>query len=620
MPYELLRWRQSGSNKGIDLVISIEPPEHLVARKFRVEVSNDQLRLFRNQAQILTWVLFDAVHEEPQWETKEEELHVGLTRKSDEMWKSALRNPLSRTDQALCTGAQGIHRGEDMATDPIVLSLDQLDQMLLQELEPTATATSEDEKMTEPDPEAILDDLLSSKTSSPLPKYALHERQRKIEKEIEAATVKLEQLQKECRELENLKPSLLQERDTVKHILQCCDEINQIFKKPLTVLNMIEALKLDLIKEKLSRGEGSKEEEIFQNSEEENMSSEELYIRGILSLEQSKPHEGLHFLRLAALGHKHTQSTMTLVRLYMESGLQITSLQLLLDKSANELEPLSNFTTAQMFENDVANFTPAMALALYFYQRAATQGETSAMCFAAQLLLRGGCIAAPAQENLCQLPLAARWMEQALERGSCLAYKLMLERFLGPPSTTGGGGDPILLMFERLNEKPNYGKAKKYYQFLSDTNRELLELVPHVEQRLEVLRKETEPEVKSPSTPLTLAPESGLSQPSGATRESASLSQQNKAEERLKRFGGIYAGARAHMQEHEKGFSSGSSGDHWRNFWELTASITLVTTGCYILAFPLRVMIMPQFFEFLERVLLLLPWNKRPTLSPHGLL
>ena len=615
MDYELKSWRQDANSSNLDLVVDIEPAKPNVVRKFRVEVTEDTLQLYRNQEKVLTWTLFDAVLDEPQWETKSDELHINLVKKSEELWKSALRNPLPPCDQELIdpTKREPGQVGPDAYDEAVVLTIEELDHLLAMEVASfDATQPSETRDTDASDPDAILEDVLSQKTGLSAKEREAEEEQKTLQHEMEKIERRLKELKEEAGEDAERKISIVQEMH--RH----CAEILELRQEPVTVQGLVRALQHDITKAKLNRGEDATESEPFANPSEEAMTPEELYVRGILALERGDPAEGLHFLRLAALSHDHTQSMMTLVRLYMESGLQTLSLQLLLDKSVRALDPLSNFTTAQMFDNGVGNFTPALALALYFYQRAASTGETSAMCFAAQLLLRGGCVATAGRTELCNLRLAARWMQHALDRGSCLAYKLMLERYLGGEGS-GEGADPgTRKMYERLNEKPNYEKAKKYYTLLSDTSREILKQVPNVEQRLEALRKG---EVGKPSSARKTEEEKG-----GKSEEAHPQLEivpkpkvSSHAEERLQRFEPSSMGARSHMVK-PRGFDPKASwGDRRQRMWEKVASASLLGAAAYILAFPVRVIALPTFFEFLETCLLSLPWNKSPRVSPQGL-
>eukprot|EP00760_Papus_ankaliazontas_P005002 PhM_4_TR12326/c0_g1_i1/m.18177 len=579
MTARVTSWTQSTEHPSVDINVEVtdSPAE---GSKFSVVVDGHDLTLSQGESELAAWKLFDKVASEVSWETKEKGLVINLTKLSPEPWKSALRTPLPDTFAGLMTD-------------------EQLDELLAKELKPLPSKSSTG-PLSEEDADALLDDALSSHTLEEKELIILetelqeiNKRVAEIEKEVEAAT----EAGGEALEVGEKKLGI------VRKMAEYCQKVTDLRREPVTIQNLLEVLKYEIYKTKLNRGEKEEETEEFKGEEEQAMSPDTMYVSGIRCLEARDGPNGLHFLRLAAIRHGHPQALMTLVRLYMEAGEQPKSLSLLLKKALSEdMEPLANFTTAQMFDNGVSHFRPHAALALYFYQRSARTGECSAMAFAGQLFLRGGCIMSERSDSLVDKARGMLWLTEAVNRGSALAYKMMLE-----------------LHFEGKHVIPSFDEAKRLYTALSECSREHLRQIPNIDSQMEELRRKcgggglgTAPKPKNDDDDDDVIdlPRRQPAQPSSASQRFAQLERKLAGDSPSSGAGGL--GTISTMSAAPaRSARDVAQSEARRKMWERRTTTVVALGAVYALAFPLRILSLPYVFTLLDGLLNFMPFLRR---------
>ncbi|KNH09542.1 hypothetical protein XU18_0227 [Perkinsela sp. CCAP 1560/4] len=568
--YRLVKWRQDNGHLNIDLIISIPPKDPQSPRKFKVKADGENLEVSLNDATVFTWVLFDSVQDDPEWETHSEELHISLTKTSEDPWKSALRNPVP-------------YPTSTESADSVMLTDNMLNAII--GTETYSFSKFHEQEKVDSDLDSILEDVLASETS-----MSPHEAREK--EYYNSLVMEIQSLQ------ENTSTDEPENKALTERIIQYDEKILSIRSSEPSLTSMLDATEFELVRLKAIAGDTAEaEEEAYLSAAEESLSGSELFAHGIVALEQQNGAEGLRFLRLAALRHNHPQSVINLVRIYMESEMEAKALQILLKSARQSTDPLINFTMAQMFDNGVNGLRPLFALALYFYQRAASQGETTAMCFASALHLRGACTAAEGHHKVSGSQRAAQWMRFALERGSIFAYKLELELHLG--TSRDMMSNPLIEgLAENTSVSPSYHEAHKYYQLLNDTSREMLKQIPQLEKRLNELRPiEAEGMVKEKESTSVRPQSAPVAQSVSSKSDESVVTTSNTRKSRLQRASrAAREGMATHAPRSEivQAFS--------REKCEKWALYSALAGSAYVLAFPLRVIAFPWAVQTLENI------------------
>ena len=570
--YTLLSWRQSMENPGIDINISVPSKESCEPRKFKVIATGETLEVFLNDAKVISWTLFDAVLDEAEWETRSDELCVALTKATPDPWKSALRNPVEYPQME--------------SAEAVMLSDNVLNGILNAETCSYALFASRDEA----DPDAILEGALEED--------APEGTRFQYEKAHYQGLIREGQILREgLAEVEN--------KEIVEKVISYGEQVIATRSKEVSMHNILDATMLELIQHKLRTGDTVEtEDEPFAN-DEDTQTGDELFGNGLLALDRQDAVEGLHLLRVAALKHDHAQSVINLVRLYMESGMEAKALQILIQSARRSTDPLINFTTAQMFDNGVNGLQPLFALALYFYQRAASQGESTAMCFASALHLRGACTATEAGVTVPSSKHAEQWMQHALQQGSIFAYKLQLEKHLVASNVAPHPMVELLAKSERFSPDPK--EAKKYYQLLSDTSKEMLKQIPQVETRMQELCKPTMDAVQLEYAIFNEKTESVVENTPAPVEELVQVTEvvaeppQETVKPRATKLGRVSRSAREGMDPFPSKSKETSSIS--RAQCENLALYAALASSAYVLSFPIRVVAIPWVFKTIDDIL-----------------
>jgi hypothetical protein len=378
----------------------------------------------------------------------------------------------------------------------------------------------------------------------------------------------------------------------MERMMSIQQQIYDLRAQECTVGNFIECIRLDLLKARANLGElGESESEGYENDDEKELTPHQLLTLGVQYLEQDLK-TALHYLRLAAVHHKHPTSISLLHRLYTKLGNPRGAFMLLeraLDDT--ELDPVTNTQVAEMMDCGARHFPPVLGMTIYFYQRAALCGSTSAMIALSQLFIRGSTNATTLNESEREenvnVKKAQMWLQLALDRGSGAAYFIR-----GCMHLKGEHG-----------VQKSYKDARSFLDRAKLCQSEVVKAIPQLERQLEALRIEESGlsgRRDSPATPSSpaaspAAHESGAPPPTGYDKLAARLQQLDER-----------PGVGTSFMDSKKSASkktNASGAVSARVFWERAAVAATGVYALWALAFPLRVRLLPTFYSIVVPLL-----------------
>ncbi len=449
------------------------------------------------------------------------------------------------------------------------------------------------------------------------------------EKEILAKRQELEELASDAAKEEDVRRTAERQIKIVDRMLALHRDMRQQRTLPSTLRNFLAVQELDLLKARCNVGETSEAEiEAFASDEERELSPHELMSIGIHHLQQQDLAPALHFLRLAAVNHKHPTSTTILLRLYSElgspRGMFLLFKRAMLDMP--DLDPQTNLQAAELIDKGTRHFPSIFPAAIFFYQRAAVGGNVHAMMALAQLFLRGATSATTVTEEQrkANVDLAKyhAWLELALDRGASSAYFVKGCMYLR--------GEHGL--------QSSYANAKKYIGLAQLSQPDLIRRAPNIPTALERLRVEEEarPEGSAgePATPPSPAPSpvsvsaskvqptaaAPAKAPAGGKASAAPSTASDRIAKRMVQFdqeapidlpradaakkggapavgGGLLPGSK---KAAAGGAGSLSSGVSSRLLWERVGKTGVTVYALYSLLFPIRIMLLPHFYTVIQ--------------------
>lgn len=401
----------------------------------------------------------------------------------------------------------------------------------------------------------------------------------------------------------------------LEKMLEYNTQIMALRREPTSIDSFIKITLMGLQLARLNHsspgGFTEEEEEEFTGEDEKALSSTELLTLALSSSDLDEPTR-MHFLRLAAIHHGHTQSIAVLFGRYptLPAGPF-----LMLKRALDDVHPSAeaNHMVGDLFSSGSKFFVPLFPAAVYFYQRAAKLGYSAGMLSLAQMWSRGSTenslLSEKEQEALKNNGWYHGWIQKAVDRGSGAALFVLGCMYLN--------GDHGVL--------PSYAKAKQLLEAAAKTGGEVTQLVrnTNVAMKLEELRsKEQKPEAasatetKKPEAPSaeskkTVANSSsgGAAPPSGAV-VSAGESRINA----FKQGGDSAAG----VTRTKKSTGSAAAAARRMRFWEKAARYSLVAYGLFTVAFPIRVMLLPSFYSAINLVVQSIPWLANPEYTGVG--
>ena len=410
---------------------------------------------------------------------------------------------------------------------------------------------------------------------------------------------------------------------------------------PVTIETLIRVLNLEIKKILTNSGnEAGEEKEEFANDEEKALTSDQCFKRGLAEIQsgtQSSLVTAFHFLRLASLKHNHPLATVILHRMYTQfraptkGAFFILRLATLASTEIGESpDTKANRLVGEHIDSGIHPFTALWTLAVYFFQRAAKEGDAQSMMRLSNLHYDGVChvqrqmlVHPDVRKKFTSPERAVKFLQAAVDRGLSEAYLLRASFHL-----RGENG------FEKSDEL-----AKKWFGLVKSTD-------PEAASRLGQLF-EPKP-VASPTSPNSSNSNNAASSfggglrgafnrnesnsSAGATQQQQQQQQQrsnngalattnsrpsnNQMNDRLnalsQRSGGDAAGGMtmAAPTRGGGGFLGGAGGagaagavNPWQKRFETAARFAAGAYFLYVAAFPVRLVVLPYFYEIVGGVL-----------------
>lgn len=645
------QWKQGADEKDPALEISVplvlpagtRPKDLQVVMKDAGEIICIKLK----EATLLQWRLYARVLPEVEWDSSDggSTIVLELQKKDPALWPCLLNLPLKPTEKILVTESEldVLFAKEIKPLPPIAEKKPEGDGEAAKKEEADAEAkppqAAEDidlDALLDQAAQEIVDDKKTTAAggAEDLDVYVKAELKglEEEEKEILAKRQELEELAADASKEEDVRRTAERQIKIVDRMLALHRDMRQQRTLPSTLRNFLAVQELDLLKARCNVGETSEAEiEAFASDEERELSPHELMSIGIHHLQQQDLAPALHFLRLAAVNHKHPTSTTILLRLYSElgspRGMFLLFKRAMLDMP--DLDPQTNLQAAELIDKGSRHFPSIFPAAIFFYQRAAVGGNVHAMMALAQLFLRGATSATTVTEEQrkANVDLAKyhAWLELALDRGASSAYFVKGCMYLR--------GEHGL--------QASYTDAKKYIGLALLSQPDLIRRAPNIPTALERLRVEEEARLEGstgePATPPSPAPSpvsvsASKVQPTApaaapaakAGGKAAPPTASDRIAKRMVQFDqeapidlpradaagnkkGAPAAGGALLPGSKKAAAAGAgslaSGVASRLLWERVGKTGVTVYALYSLLFPIRIMLLPHFYTVIQNFL-----------------
>ncbi|CAJ1030175.1 conserved hypothetical protein [Leishmania braziliensis MHOM/BR/75/M2904] len=628
------RWTQGEDDETcLEVRIPCVLPDGVRPRELTVDIKDSCiLCISHKETRILQWRLYAPVNDEVEWRMEDDNiLVVELDKRSGAPW-SCLLDLQMRADDELLTSIAEIDRMFRTQL-PVLPSIEDgegeyaakkaSDQ---DEVEKNGEAGGK-EAGGEDDLDKLLDEVAKEVTGKE-PKENDDEDDSTaafIKAELENYRVEEEEIKKKLVEVEatlnnstdtDATNTASEQKNILSEMARLHNQCRAIRSQPSTLENFLMCTQLDLQKARVNIGEtGENEEEEYQSDEERELSATELMTCGLKFFEDQDIKGCLHFLRLAAIHHKHEQSTLLLYNIY--SQLQSPRGAFLLMKRAlDDSVPSAavNQKIGELYDQGARHFLPLFPAAIYFYQRAAKLGHVNGMLSLAQLWLRGSTASSMLSEEEVEAQQSISkyhaWLQKAMDRGCGSAYFVR-----GCMHIKGEHG-----------MAKSYAAAKEYLDAAASAQPEILRRAPQIPMMLEMLREEEEKSAK-PKEGTTSTSASTTKAAAAATASAAPTASAKTADEGVKvtssvarlnalsskadnSFGGSGVMAPRTVSEGaamraRKGFRGGSRS---KFFWEQACVASVTMYSVYTLAFPIRIILLPFFYSAISGIIERIPW------------
>ena len=436
-----------------------------------------------------------------------------------------------------------------------------------------------------------------------------------------------------------------------ERLLSIVCETRALRRRPTTVASILEYQKLEVLKGRVNIGEDNMEEiEEYANPEEEAMSGNDIFLFAIAILRsQTNPAEAVRLLRVAATKKANANAAITLLAVYREAPTSfvraVTALLKIALDDSNGIDRRANHYIGNLF-NDATRFFPRnWAMAVYFYQRAATAGSAASMRCLWELLHNGECAnhAPPnAQEPESQplvfpSPLRAEFfLEASVDRGNVAAFVVFAKNLaMGSEDVepdveralqfieTARAAEPLMSRSVEFRSTDAFVQSKLAEKRTTNQNTTADAADDEIEDL--PLPRSNEAASHSPAHPV---PSSIAA--SNVDRLNPTNTKPTAAD-RLARyceeFGGVNVddaqpnrppasnGIMASMKGGSRSLPGTSKtpvgeGEKSKQFWERSAKVGIVFGAMYFFAFPIRAMILPGFYGALQAVMEMLGLGK----------
>lgn len=572
-------WRQQDEpDKSIEFTTAIIMPPGVKPRDLDVTVKDGEVICVKyKESSLLQWRLAQPVESENVvWSVSDGKITIELQKQRADSWQQLVNWPVPPTDK-------------------VIMSKDDLDRLVLEELPSLPpeksdkdVSTTEDgaENPNEPgNSDDDLDKMLDEAESElhPLVQMELKGNEEEQKELVEKHAEYTEALKTETDE--EKRSELERKLEVIDHMEVLNKEMRYLRSQPSSMDIYFKLQALDVKKGRCNAGDLTDgETEQFSNDEEQAMSGIELVRNGLGCIQgedAAQFKQGLHFLRLAAIHHNMSGASIVLFRLYNQLQNPAKAAWFLLRRAnMDDCDPMTNSLVAELHEKGMRMFAPLMGLAVHYHQRAAMSGSTNSMMSLANIFHRG-CTTNTMSDEKTQLKHVdmdrfRRWLKLAEDRASPSAFFALCH----------------LHMSGEADFDKSYTKAKSFLQRAVAAMPELSKVVPSMEAKLNEMRI-AEGLPASPSSPASPAVGSG----GGAlTTNNAKRSDAAEKLRRLQEQGA--GGARSNMEApgspKDAGKMARSAAN--RKFWERTVSTGVMCFSIYTLAFPLRVMALPYFY------------------------
>lgn len=587
------QWVQSADDDDVALEIRVPVvlPPGVRTKDLTISVKDETVLCIKHkETSLVQWRLYSRVSDEVEWRAEQDAVVVDLQKKEGATWPCLLNLPMRSDDKLLLTESEldVLFRSEVKALPPV--KKEAADKEARDDSEDGAAAKEED-----------LDRLLEETVEE------IQELDMFVKAELKGMEEEETEMRAKLRELEEAVPAAegdearetaLKQVKLVEKMLEIHEKTRELRSHPCTLKLFLETQLLDLMKSRVNVGELSESEtEPFLREEEKELTPHQLLQVGVQLLQEQELEKAIHFLRIAAVHHKHPQSISILFRIYSELGSPRGAFLLLQRaKDDEDVDVTTNLQVAEMFDRGARHFPPIFGAAIHFYQRAARCGSVHAMMGLAQLYLRGSTSATTLneterKENINMEKYHA-WLQQALDRGAGAAYFVK-----GCMHLRGEHG----LAKSYAEAKDFIGRAKKCQP-------EIAKRASGIDAALDRLRIEEEAAAEggsseaSPATPVT--PSSPPQSPAaGAAVAKSAPAPKINAAARLaaleeKTSGAALTGTDARKPATKKTtVSHAAAAARSRVFWERTVVVGAAVYSVWSLAFPIRVMLLPHFYN-----------------------
>lgn len=428
----------------------------------------------------------------------------------------------------------------------------------------------------------------------------------------------------------------------LEEMLALNQQVRDLRTKPTTIDSFIETIRLS-IDIAIANFETKLDEPY--NSEDEKQFTATQLMTLALSDSPLNDDQRLHFLRLAAIRFGHPQCIAILFGRDPDSPLpSYLMLKRALDDENRSAE--ANHIIGDLFSAGSKYFVAMFPAAVYFYQRAAQLGYVAAMLSLAQLWSRGSTETSLLSEedhtSLKNIDLYHKWIQKAVDRGSGASMFVK-----GCAHINGEYGLP-----------KSYAEAKRLLDAAGKTGEQVSHLIreSNVLLKLQTLRKEEEENAKdlsgaqssnscsgttsgftessqdnskvsshgnadrsitttveNPVSVTTSTPSSSLRAPASASEARLNALSSAGGRTTLSTLG-TGRGEKGEKLKKTSGSRNPVAAARQMKFWERAGRVAVTTYGLFILAFPLRVVMMPTIYEALTAVVKVIPWLGNPDL------
>ena len=610
------RWTQGDDEElGLELRIPLTLPEGVRPRELTTVIKDKAILCVScKDTPILQWRLYAGVKDEVEWRVENENvLVVELEKLVGAPWSCLLDLPM-RADDELLTSVAEINRM--FRTQLPVLPSAEEEAEKKQEDGEAAAAEAEVDGDGDGDLDKLLDEAAKEVTGKKSADGGEEEEDRTtafIKAELENYRVEEEEIKKKLAEVEltlgvptdtEATQTAADQKKILTEMIRLHNECRALRSQPSTLENFLLCTQLELQKARVNIGEsGEDEEESFESEGERALNAAELMTCGVKHFEDGDIKGCLHFLRLAAIHHKHEQSTLLLFNIY--SQLQSPRGAFLLMKRAlDDAEPsaVANQRVGELYDQGARYFLPLFPAALYFYQRAAKLGHVNAMLSLAQLWLRGATASSMLSEEEMEAQQSISkyhaWLQKAMDRGCGSAYFVR-----GCMHIKGEHG-----------MAKSYKQAKEYLDAAAGAQPDILKRAPQIPLLLDALRKEEEQEKTADgaksgneasndaAAPAKADADDEVKVTSSMARLNALSSRSSGSPARSSLLGSRADGGTLRIK---KAFGGGSSS---KAFWERACVTGISVYGLYTLAFPIRVILLPFFYSAISGIIVAIPW------------